>query len=88
MYFRECKPISATKIPSPLTTAQPEKPLPLPELMKLCILPGMSETIPRSFEHAGPLSKIDIITCQPHEKCSPSTSEYGVDINIGKFGLG
>ena len=86
--FRICKPIPITRRPSPLTTVATDEPLQLPELMNLCILPGMSETIERSFEHHQALSQINIITCQPHENCSPSTLEYGVDINIGKFGLG
>ena len=77
LHFGECKPISEEKLP-----------VPLPKLMELCILPGMSETIERNFEHHQALSQINIITCQPHEKCSLSTLEYGVDINIGKFGLG
>ena len=86
--FRKCRPIPITKSPSPLTTVATDEPLGLPELMNLCVLPGMSETIERNFEHHQALSQINIITCQPHENCSPSTLEYGVDINIGKFGLG
>ena len=86
--FRICKPIPITRRPSPLTTVATDEPLQLPELMNLCVLPGMSETIEKSFEHHQALSQINIITCQPHEKCSPSTLEHGVDINIGKFGLG
>ena len=84
--FRICRPIDYEVYPLP--TIATDEPLQLPELMNLCVLPGMSETIERNFEHHQALSQINIITCQPHEKCSPSTLEYGVDINIGKFGLG
>ena len=85
-YIKLCKPIEIEVYPLP--EVSPDEPLGLPELMNLCVLPGMSETIERNFEHHQALSQINIITCQPHENCSPSTLEYGVDINIGKFGLG
>ena len=50
-------------------------------LITMCVLePGLMS---RSLDHEA-YAKIEIITCQPHEVCSPISH----DVNIGKFGLG
>ena len=50
----------------------------------MCVLPEMSETMLRSLELDPAYAQIDIVTCQPHEECSPMPP----NMNIGKFGLG
>ena len=52
---------------------------------EFCVLPEMSETMLRSLELHPAYDKLDIVTCQPHEECSPMIDH---NINIGKFGLG
>ena len=47
----------------------------------MCVL---EPTLARSRSLDEAYAQIEIITCQPHEVCSPITH----DVNIGKFGLG
>ena len=51
-------------------------------LMTMCVL---EPTLARSSLANEAYAKIEIITCQPHEVCSPLQSG---DVNIGKYGLG
>ena len=48
----------------------------------MCVLEE-SAAIQRSSHPA--YAQMEIITCQPHEVCSPMSSG---DVNIGKYGLG
>ena len=50
-------------------------------IMTMCVL---EPTLARSRSLDEAYAQIEIITCQPHEVCSPITH----DVNIGKFGLG
>ena len=72
--FRECVSIPTTTVPAPIKDLK----------MALCVLPEMSETMLRSLELHPEYTQLDIVTCQPHEECSPISH----NINIGKFGLG
>ena len=67
------------KIPAPITRND--------HLLKktMCVLPEMSETMLRSLELHPEYTQLDIVTCQPHEECSPMMDH---NINIGKYGLG
>ena len=47
----------------------------------MCVLEPTA--MPRSLGQEA-YAQIEIITCQPHEVCSPIST----DVNIGKFGLG
>ena len=73
-----------TRIPDHLptisTTAYPH------ELLQktMCVLPEISETMQRSLKNHPAYAQLDIITCQPHEECSPMS----LNMNIGKYGLG
>ena len=51
-------------------------------IMTMCVL---EPTLARSSLANEAYAKIEIITCQPHEVCSPMQSG---DVNIGKYGLG
>ena len=48
----------------------------------MCVL---EPTLARSRSLDEAYAQIEIITCQPHEVCSPLQSG---DVNIGKYGLG
>ena len=48
----------------------------------MCVLEPAA--MPRSLDNEA-YAHIEIITCQPHEVCSPMSSG---DVNIGKYGLG
>ena len=51
-------------------------------LITMCVL---EPAISRSSLSNEAYAHIEIITCQPHEVCSPMSSG---DVNIGKYGLG
>ena len=79
--FRDCVSIPTTTVPAPITTGG----VPDHILGTMCVLPEMSETMLKSLERHPAYTQLDIVTCQPHEECSPMMDH---NINIGKFGLG
>ena len=55
--------------------------------MIMCVLPGQYN----SMHERAAYGQIDIVTCQPHEKCSAINLPFegpSININIGKYGLG
>ena len=57
-----------------------------PMKMIMCVLPDQYYPMPRSA-----YAQIDVVTCQPHERCSPLKMPLegpSININIGKYGLG
>ena len=78
--FRQCVLLPTTTVPAPITTSgSPDH-----VIGTMCVLPEMSETMLRSLEFHPEYTKLDIVTCQPHEECLPMDH----NINIGKYGLG
>ena len=57
--------------------------------MVLCVLPDQYNSMQIS---RAAYAQIDVVTCQPHERCRPIDPIFGsfasIDINIGKYGLG
>ena len=53
----------------------------MPKINMCVIEPGV---LTRTLGHEA-YAQVEIITCQPHEVCSPLQSG---DVNIGKYGLG